>query len=169
MSTAVQQPLASIPAPKLRRSNKAPALKAAVLIQRANGTPKMQIARELEIARGTVDAIIEEANLDVQLESGILQSVTLIPEAIRVAKHRLSQNSENMAIKVLENTIWPLNQKSGKGNDPHLTLAIQNLMGNVTVGSQVAQNVPVTHQQPITATHEIVATGSTSEVEEAQK
>ena len=139
MSSVVQQPsqdsvssaLQPLPAKKPRRSNKAPAVKAAVLISRANGTDKRKIARELGIARQTVEAIIEEANLDQSLESGRIQSATLIPEALRVARFKLSQNSENMAIKVLENTIWPLDSKVSSramNADSVLNLAINNLI-----------------------------------------
>jgi hypothetical protein len=139
------QPItATINVRKQRKSNKSPAVKAAVLVQRANGAQKSQIAKQLDIARGTVDAIIEEANLDVQLQSGVLQSVTLIPEAIRVAKHRLSQNSENMAIKVLENTIWPLEHNPGNrglGHDTLLQVAITNLIQPATSNGGSAQSV----------------------------
>lgn len=145
---------------KPRRSNKAPSVKAAVLIQRANGNQKAQIARDLKISRPTVDAIIEEADLDVQLSSGVLQSVTLLPEAIRVAKHRLSQNSENMAIKVLENTIWPLDRKNGKPGGTHDTLvqlAITNLIQPATsnggsasaVSNETTQNTQVVDITPV--------------------
>ena len=49
-----------------------------------------------------------------------------------------------MAIKVLENTIWPLNAKQGKAPDPGLTIAIQNLMqvqANTTVKQDSAIEV----------------------------
>ena len=127
------------PSYRPRKTLKPPALQAKILAHRAIGTSKEQIARDLSIDKRTVTSIIELHDFDRELETGRSLSVNLIPDAIRVAKHRLSQNSENMAIKVLENTIWPLNQKAGKSNDPHLTLAIQNLMGNVTLQSQPNQ------------------------------
>lgn len=137
MSTS-QQVLENQPPParkayKPRKTLKPPAIQAKVLALRHLGNSKEQIAKDLSIDKRTVTSVLELHDFDRELETGRSLSVNLIPDAIRVAKYKLSQNSENMAIKVLENTIWPLNQKAGKAIDPRLTLSIQNLMGNVTV------------------------------------
>lgn len=133
----------AIPALKIRRSRKAPAIKTAVIIKRSQGQDKTSISNDLGIARNTVTRILEESNVEQTIEANRAASLGLIPSAIRVAEFKLSQNSENMAIKVLENTIWPLNTKQGKSADPGLTLAIQNLMGNVTVQQSTTELKPV--------------------------
>jgi hypothetical protein len=128
---AISQPSELQPrrAYKPKKTLKAPAIQAKVLTHRALGTPKHKIAKELGIDKRTVNSIIDLHNFDQDIETGRALSVGLIPESIRVAKHRLSQNSENMAIKVLENTIWPLNAKQMRApTDVQLTLAIQNLI-----------------------------------------
>jgi predicted transcriptional regulator len=107
---------------KLRKSNKSPAVKAAVLIHRANGKAKREIARDLGISRPTVDVIISEANLDQQLESGRVQCSTLIPESIRVVKHRLAQNSENAAFKLLEGIGVLGREAKQNGKQPQIEL-----------------------------------------------
>ena len=119
---------------KKGRSRKSPALKTAVIIKRSQGRDKTSISKELGIARNTVSRILEESDVDLHITAGQQASLGLIPAAIRVAEHRLALNSENMAVKVLENTIWPLKDRVGKSaGDPSLVLAIQNLMGNVNV------------------------------------
>jgi hypothetical protein len=128
-----------------KSSRKAPAIQSAILAKRANGQSKLKIKRDLGIAYNTVTNVIDLNNFDETLQRERLASMDLIPESIRVAKHRLSQNSENMAIKVLENTIWPLNSKQGKAPDPGLTIAIQNLM-------QVQPNTPVKQDSAIDVT-----------------
>jgi hypothetical protein len=138
VSTAVQPLPLSI---KPRKSRKAPAIKNAVIVARAQGKPKSHIARDLGIAHNTVNAIIEESCVDKQIESGRQLSVGLIPRAIGVIEHRLSLNSENAALRVLENTIWPLQSKTSKQPDAGLTIAIQQLMGNV----QIAQPASTLH------------------------
>lgn len=127
--------LQTIPALKTARSRKAPSLKTAVIVRRSQGQDKTRISKDLGIARNTVTRILEENDVTRHLEANRGASLDLIPKAIQVAHDRLSKGSENMAIKVLENTIWPLNQKQGKPQDQGLVLAIGNLMGNVTVSS----------------------------------
>lgn len=144
---------------KPKRSNKAPAVKAAVIAARATGSAKRKIARDLKLSRPTVEVILKESEIDLQLSTGRSLTAGLIPRAIGVIEHRLSQNSENAAIKVLEATIWPLNKQAGKQNDPHLTLAIQNLMGNVTV--QASPNQADEQAKPIEA--QVLSTSTESD------
>ena len=126
-------------APKLRKSRKAPAVKTAVIAKRAQGQSITNIARDLRITRNTTRTIIAESDIDRQIQSGQLQSLSLIPKALKVADMRLEKGSETMAIEVLRQSIWPLNAKQGKAGDPGLTVAINQLMGNVTVQSQATQ------------------------------
>lgn len=136
-----------------RKSRKAPAVKTAVIAKRAQGQNITSIANDLGITRNTTRSIIEESDIDRQLESGQLQSLSLIPAALRVMHDRLAKGSENAAIKTLEATIWPLQSKTSKQQDPGLVLAIQNLMGNVTVGSaaQLAQPIENKAFEPVSA------------------
>jgi hypothetical protein len=106
-----------------------------VLTQRAIGSSKEKIAKDLKIDKRTVTNILELHDFDNELAANQSVSMSLIPEAIRVAHVRLKKDSESMAIKVLENTIWPLNNKGGKGMKPgdNLFLSIQNLIQPQTV------------------------------------
>jgi hypothetical protein len=143
MSTTVQQPsqnaLPAQPEPrrayKPKTSRKAPATQNAILAKRAAGHSKAKISRDLGISPNTTTSILELNDFDRNLQAEQRTSLSLIPRAIQVAHERLAKGSENMAIHVLENTIWPLNAKQGKTSDPGLTLAIQNLMGNVQVNT----------------------------------
>jgi transposase-like protein len=140
MATQNSQPSDSqaIPALKRPRSRKSPAIKTAVIAKYAQGQDKTSIANELGITRNTVRAIVNETDVDRHLSANQTVSLELIPRAIQVAHDRLAKGSENMAIHVLENTIWPLNAKTSKSIDTGLTLAIQNLMGNVQVNAPAA-------------------------------
>jgi hypothetical protein len=155
---AIQSDSQAIPARKRwskpRKSIKSPGTKALVIAKRVQGDSKRKIARDLNLPRVTVTSILDESNLDQQLTSGKLQSAGLISRAIGVIETRLRLNSENAAIKVLENTIWPLNEKQGRNaGDPGLTLAIQNLMGNVSV---TTTNSALPTEQPKSATLDVV-------------
>jgi hypothetical protein len=88
-------------ATKRRRSIKAPGLKAAVVIARANGRDKRKIARDLGIARMTVDTILAEASLDQQIESGRIGCANLITKSIKVIDERLDKGSETAAFGIL--------------------------------------------------------------------
>jgi transposase-like protein len=155
---AQQAHLQGIPARKPRRSTKPPHVKAQVIAKRYVENKQIaEIARDTGMSRPTVYAILDEANLDGQIETGRKLSAGLIPQAIKVAEIRLAANSENMAIKVLENTIWPLNAKTSKTNDPSLTLAIQNLM----LG-------PTQVNQPGTLHHNAAEQGTNAKAEIAQ-
>jgi hypothetical protein len=133
---------------KPKTSRKAPATQNAILAKRAAGHSKAKISRDLGISPNTTTSILELNDFDRNLQTEQAQSLSLIPRAIQVAHDRLAKGSENMAIKVLENTIWPLQSKtSGKG-DPSLVLAIQNLMGNVQVNQQPQSVTPKVLENP---------------------
>jgi hypothetical protein len=135
---------------KPKRTLKPPAIQSAILAKRANGQSKAKISKDLGIAVNTITNVLDLNDFDRSLDIERRNSLSLIPAAIRTAHHRLSQNSENMAIKVLENTIWPLNEKQGRNvGDPGLTLAIQNLMGNVSVTTVEQKNEQPTENRAI--------------------
>ncbi len=117
---------------KPRRSRKAPSVKAQVVIQRASGLSKSKIAQDLGITRPTVNAILEESNIERILEDGRLQGAKLIPKALKVMEDRLDKGSEPAGMFVLSKTIWnPDNQGHGSGKmtaDIHLNQALQILV-----------------------------------------
>lgn len=84
------------------RSRKAPAIQSAILAKRAVGTSKRQIAKQMQISPNTVTSVLELNNFDAQLTEGRALCSVLIPESVRVVKHRLAQNSETAAFRVLE-------------------------------------------------------------------
>ena len=119
---------------KPKKTVKSPIVQARVLQKRANGESKTKIAKDLHIARNTVTSVLELNQFEQTLQNEQNESLKLIPAARKAVAHRLALNDGNVGIKVLENTIWPLNDKQGKSaGDPSLVLAIQNLMGNVNV------------------------------------
>lgn len=135
-----------IRATKPRRSNKPPSVKTAVIAKRIEGLPKLQIAKDLEISRPTVDAILAESNLDSLMEDGRIQAFRRIPAALQTLDVRLEKNSESAAIWLLDKCF----DNAGKGAKPHdqgLTLAIQNLMGNIQVNQQVQASEPQPNKQ----------------------
>ena len=133
-----------------RRSRKAPGIKAEVITRRVQGQSKRSISKDLGITRNTVATILEESHIEQHLQTYQVQSVELVPEALRVMKVRLAANSENAAIKTLESTIWPLNAKQSRTPDAGLTVAINQLMGNVTVQQpqQVTKDMTVIEASP---------------------
>jgi hypothetical protein len=146
---------------KPRKSLKPPAIQSAILAKRASGSSKAKIAKELGMAVNTVTNVLELNDFDRSLESEQRESLRLIPRAIQVAHDRLTKGSENMAIKVLENTIWPLQSKTSKASDPHLTLAIQNLMGNVQVNADTStlhHNAAEASTNPSSETAQVIDT-----------
>jgi hypothetical protein len=127
-------------------SRKPPAIKTAVISRRSQGITKRQIAREVGISANTVNCILEESHLDAIMADQAQESAKLIPEALRVARVRLSKDSENMAIKVLENTIWPLQDKpNGRrmNTDVVLNQTLQVLLKGNT-DAQSTQSIEVT-------------------------
>ena len=135
--SAVSQPVHSVRPP--RRSNKPPAIKSSVIIQRAQGKAKSHIARDLGITHNTVNAILEESDIERQLTCGVQLTAGLIPQAIGVIKKRLDLGSENAAIKVLEATIWPLDkgQSGAQMLSAGLSVTINNLLGTVQPVKQI--------------------------------
>src|SRR6266403_1481028 len=134
---------------KPRKTLKPPAIQSAILAKRANGQSKAKIARDLEVAINTVTNVLELNDFDRSLESEQKESLSLIPAARKAVAYRLALNDGNIGVKVLENTIWPLNAKTSKTPNVGLTLAIQKLMGNVEVNAP-GTNQPVIEPQTTT-------------------
>jgi hypothetical protein len=119
---------------KPKRTLKAPTTQSAIMTRRALGQSKRQISKDLGIAVNTITNVLELNDFDARLTDGRSLCAELIPASVRVVKHRLAQNSENAAFKLLEGIgVLGRDVKQGKAPEPGLTLAIQNLMGNVTV------------------------------------
>lgn len=122
-----------------RKSRKPQAVKTAVIARMAQGENKSSIARDLQITRNCVTAIAEESNIEQVMQDAQLQTLSRVPAALQVLDVRLEKNSENAAIWLLDKCFDAKN--AGRKPEPGLTLAIQNLMGNVTVQSQANESV----------------------------
>jgi hypothetical protein len=133
--------LQSQPAPrrayKPRRTIKSQAIQNAVIAKHIGGTSKLQISKDLQLAPNTVSNILELSNVDEVMADGRLETLKRVPAALRTLDVRLEKNSENAAIWLLDKCFD--GKKIAGKQEPGLTLAIQNLMGNVTVQS-VAQD-----------------------------
>jgi hypothetical protein len=116
-----------------RKSRKPQAIKTAVIAKMAQGANKSSIARDLQITRNCVTAIAEESNIEQVMQDAQLQTLSRVPAALRTLDVRLEKNSENAAIWLLDKCFD--GKKIAGKQEPGLTLAIQNLMGNVTVQS----------------------------------
>lgn len=134
LQNASYSPLQAIPAVKPRRSNKAPAVKAAVLVQRANGTAKRKIARDLGLSRPTVDVIIKEADLDQQLSSGAILSAGLIPKAVEAVEKTLVRGDGALGLNFLK---WQLGENPNSRNGEQK--ALNAVFSNCQVLIQQAQ------------------------------
>lgn len=72
-----------------RKSIKSPAIKAAVVAKRTLGETKEQISQDLGIAKGTVDVILNEAQLDNLLLQGKSGIYRLIPKMVNTMERAL--------------------------------------------------------------------------------
>jgi hypothetical protein len=136
MSDAQQTQLEPVTAHKVsnraykpKRTLKAPTTQSAIMTRRALGQSKRQISKELGVAVNTVTNVLELNDFDAKLTDGRSLCAELIPASVRVVKHRLAQNSENAAFKLLEGIgVLGRDAKPSKAPEPGLTIAIQNLM-----------------------------------------
>ena len=92
---------ASSPARHGRRSNKPPAVKAAVINRAAAGFSKTRIARELGLSRPTVNVILNETEIAEVIQQGKSDAVRMVPKAINVFNHALENNNARVATSVL--------------------------------------------------------------------
>jgi transposase-like protein len=130
-----QSQLLAIPASKKaykpRTSRKAPAIKRIVLAKRVQGQNITSIANDLGITRNTTRTIIAEANLDQIMQDGQIETLKRVPAALKTLDTRLEKNSENAALWLLDKCFE--GKQIARVIEPGLTLAIQNLLGNVQV------------------------------------
>jgi hypothetical protein len=150
-TTPIGQPSDSqaITAPKRSRSIKPPSVKAAVISSRINGTSKLQISRDLQMSKNTVNRILEEADLDALMEDGRLSTLRRVPAALRTLDARLEKNSENAALWLLDKCFD--GKKIAGKQEPGLTIAIQNLM-QVQAPQQDKQDTQAIDTQPVSVT-----------------
>ena len=130
------------------RSRKAPAIQAAILAKRAIGTSKRQIAKEMRISPNTVSSVIELSDFDSQLTSGRTLCAELIPSSVKVVKHRLAQNSETAAFRLLEG-IGVLG-KDAKPTAPPATIELTNAVNIMFQQKALANQQPI--ETPVSET-----------------
>jgi hypothetical protein len=109
-NSAAEQ-LEPIPAIKTRKSRKAPIVQQAVIAKSLIGTTKSQIARDLNISRGTVDGILSNAEIEQHVLNGRSDCVRMIPRSVRVIDQRLQKGSETAALAILRGTQVLTNQQ----------------------------------------------------------
>lgn len=143
-SAPIVQPSDSqpIPAIKIRKSRKAPALKTAVTLKRLQGQDKTSISRDLGIARNTVTAILEENDVERIMQDGQIETLRRVPAALRTLDARLEKNSENAALWLLDKC-FESSKVQGKQN-PQLFVAIQNLMQPTTCSVPTDNSTSIT-------------------------
>lgn len=96
--------LQPVTAPKPRRSTKSSTVKNAVLAKYVAGEPKAKIARDLEMAPGTVTSILSLAEIDAHVLEGRSDCIRMIPRSVRVIGDRLAKGSETAALAILRGT-----------------------------------------------------------------
>jgi hypothetical protein len=131
------------------RSYIAPAKRIAIIAKRAAGESKASISRQVHSSRDTVAKVLNEADFDSAVEQGRFNAVELIQVALGGLEKSMSKGDGQVCNRFLEN-IGVLVEKSGKrAQDPSLTLAIQNLMGNVTLAAPQAASAPATNVEVV--------------------
>jgi hypothetical protein len=136
---------------KKSRSTIAPAKKIAILAKRATGASKGAISREIGVAFNTVTKVLNENDFDRAVEQGRFDSVRLIPVALRGLEKSMGKGDGQVCTRFLEN-VGVLAEKSGKrAQDPSLVLAIQNLMGNVTLAAPQAAPIPAVDAEVVSS------------------
>lgn len=101
---APQSQLQAIPATKRRRSTKPTTVQNAVIAKYAAGEPKLQIAKDLQMARGTIDSILNASEIEQHLLEGRSDCIRMIPRSVRVMSDRLAKGSETAALAILRGT-----------------------------------------------------------------
>jgi hypothetical protein len=145
---------------KPRRTIKSQAIQNAVIAKHIGGTSKLQISKDLQLAPNTVTSILDLSNVDEVMADGRLATLKRVPAALKTLDIRLEKNSENAAIWLLDKCFDAKN--ASRKPEPGLTLAIQNLMGNVTVQSK--ETTPVKQETAIDVSPTISETkGQTQE------
>ena len=87
-----------------RTSTQTIPVQAAAIAKFSMNESKTQIAKDLGIARGTLDVILDSAEIEQTVLYGRSRAVSLIPKSLDVAEYRLSKNDGSMAIALLRGT-----------------------------------------------------------------
>lgn len=96
-----QQAIQQVNPPRIRKSRKAPSVKAAVITRRVNGESKLEIAKDLGITRNTVTTILEESNVEQYLNEHRANAIELIPLAHNAVKTKLIKGDGNLGRQIL--------------------------------------------------------------------
>jgi len=91
-------------APKRRKSTKPPEIQTAVIAKALTGQSKSNIAKDLDITRGTVAAILNQTDIEHQVQLGRSRAISLIPRSLDVVENRLDRNDGSVAISLLRGT-----------------------------------------------------------------
>lgn len=122
----------AIPLRKVKHSRKAPAIKTAVILKRASGQAKSHIARDLGITHNTVNAILEESDIERHLSTGQQLCVGLIPKGAQAIEKAFDRGDGALAVRMFEGLGILGSENFKRGSlmkaDVHLNLAIQNLI-----------------------------------------
>jgi hypothetical protein len=84
-----------------KSSRKPPAIQSEVVLRRAAGQTKTQIANDLDIGRNTVSSIVELSDIDHMIEDGRVGACKRIPKSLTVIDHHLERNSLTAALAIL--------------------------------------------------------------------
>lgn len=84
-------------------SVKPPHVQAAVIAKKALGESTLGISRDLGIARGTVDSILESCNFAQMVQDGLIRVHRMIPKACDAFDHALEKNDVALATVILRN------------------------------------------------------------------
>lgn len=86
------------------KSNKPPSVQAAVVVKALNGDSKSQIARDLEISRNTVNAILEDSELSKLVLEGKTTLHRLIPKSLAAFDYAITRHKIPEATIILRAT-----------------------------------------------------------------
>lgn len=99
-----------VPATKRRKSMKPAVVQAAIIARSAIGDSKSQIAKDLNVSRGTVYSVLSGNEIEQEQLIGRSRCVRLIPTSVDVIEKRLEKGSETAALAILRGTNVLMNQ-----------------------------------------------------------
>ena len=94
-----------------RKSRQDAIVQSAAIAQRMLNVPKTKIAKDLGIARGTLDTILDSAQIEQTILAGRSRAISLIPRSLDVCEYRLGKNDGNVALSLLRGTQVLQNQQ----------------------------------------------------------
>ena len=98
---------------KKRKTNKAPAVQAAVAAKRASGQSKSQISRDLGISRNTVDVILSEAELSNFVERSKAVIFSALPKIAEVYARRAEETFQQAESTLERMKVIPTRETGG--------------------------------------------------------